>query len=245
MFLKILASSSAGNGYILSTDTETLIIEAGMKLSILKKALNYDLSKVVGCVVSHCHNDHSGNLKEYAQAGITCLALQSVLEAKGIASHHRAKTIEAGKGYKVGNFKIIGFPVAHDVPCLGLLINSPSCGNILFLTDTFTCEYRFDDLNTIMIEANYSDDILDNNISSGKVSPAMRKRLMFSHMELQTTKQLLLSNDLSQVSNIVLIHLSSGNSNEKGFIDEIQRATGKVVYAADKGLEINIDKMPY
>jgi len=68
-----LGSSSAGNGYLLrASNGETLIIEAGVKLSEVKKALDFDMSKIVGCIVSHQHKDHSGYLYDYQKAGINC-----------------------------------------------------------------------------------------------------------------------------------------------------------------------------
>lgn len=55
MKLKCIASSSAGNCYLLEGGKEILIIELGINFKDTKKALNYDLSKVVGAVVSHAH----------------------------------------------------------------------------------------------------------------------------------------------------------------------------------------------
>ena len=43
MELKILGSSSSGNGYILEGETSALIIEAGVPLDKAKKALNFDI----------------------------------------------------------------------------------------------------------------------------------------------------------------------------------------------------------
>ena len=77
MVLKVIGSSSKGNCYILESDTEALIIEAGCKLLEVKKAIQWQLSKVVGCIISHEHNDHAGYAKEYAKAGIKLLALPS------------------------------------------------------------------------------------------------------------------------------------------------------------------------
>lgn len=55
MILKCLGSSSKGNCYLLIGDSETLIIEAGIKFKEVKKALDFDLSNVVGCCISHEH----------------------------------------------------------------------------------------------------------------------------------------------------------------------------------------------
>ena len=133
----------------------------------------------------------------------------------------------------------------HDVPSFGYQIDHPDTGRVVFLTDTFFCEYTFEHVTTWMLEANYADDILDRNIASGHAPSSMRPRLLNSHMELKTTKGILSANDLSNTLNIVLIHLSDGNSDEERFVREIKELTGKQVYAANKGLVIDISQVPY
>jgi len=245
MLLKVLASSSAGNCYIFENKTEALIVEGGVKMGEVKKALNYDVSKVCGCIVTHEHLDHSKYIADYAKAGITVLALQPVLERAGISEHHRSKILAGGAGYLVGKFKVFAFPVSHDVPCLGFVITHPDMGKVLFITDTFSCEYRFDNLSTIMIEANYAHDLVQKRIDEGKVSPSVRKRLRFSHMEIETTKEVILKHNITSVSKIILLHLSSENSNAVRFQSTITGATGKPVYVADKGMELTIGSTPY
>lgn len=246
MRLIILGSSSKGNCYILSNGKEALIIEAGIRLSEVKKALKFNISVVVGAVVTHEHNDHAGYLKDFVAAGITVLALDEVFKGKGVSETASfTKRITPGKGYKVGAFKIIPFSVRHDVPCVGYLIEHPDMGKLLFVTDTMMLEYTFSGLNHILLEANYADRILSENIENGTVQPFFWERVMKSHMELETTKEILQSNDLSSVRNIVLIHLSSGNSNAKMFTEEVTKVTGKIVYAATKGLELDLSLIPY
>jgi len=55
MKLEVLGSSSLGNCYILSDDNEALLIECGVSFNEVKKALNFNVKKIVGCVVSHSH----------------------------------------------------------------------------------------------------------------------------------------------------------------------------------------------
>lgn len=246
MQLIVLGSNSKGNSYILKSENEILLIEAGVKLAEIKKELNFDLSKIVGCLITHQHNDHAGYVREYMSAGILVLSLEEVFLSKqlSVLASFR-KSISPGHGYIVGNFKVYAFSVSHDVPCLGFLIDHPQSGKILFLTDTMTCEYTFPDLHHVLIECNYSDEILDSNIESGKVPVSMRHRLLATHMELGSTKHILLNQDLSKIRNIILIHLSDGNSNERHFVNEVKLATGKPVLAADKGLIVNLSKTPF
>lgn len=245
MKLSVLGSNSFGNCYILETDSEALVIEAGCKMSEVKKALNWRISKVSGTIVTHCHNDHSAYVKDFLSAGIRVLAHKSVFEAKGITSRSFRKDIEPNKGYIVGGFKIIAFEVCHDVPCLGFIIEHEEMGKLLFITDTMMVEYVFPPMNHILIEANYADDILDRRIESGAVPSSMRPRLLASHMEIETTKGILKANDLSECRNIILIHISDGNADEERFVREVMQATGLQTYAADAGMTFDLSSTPY
>ena len=118
----------------------------------------------------------------------------------------------------------------------------PDTGRILFLTDTYLCEHTFPGLNHIIIEANYADDILEENIFRGIEHPSKRERLLTSHMELETTKAVLMAQDLSRVENVVLIHLSDRNSDERRFVEEVKGVTGKAITAGKDRMEINFDK---
>lgn len=52
--LKVLSSGSIGNSYIISTKKEDLLLELGISWSEINRGLNYNLSKVGGCLVTHC-----------------------------------------------------------------------------------------------------------------------------------------------------------------------------------------------
>ena len=56
---------------------------------------------------------------------------------------------------------------------------------------------------------------------------------------------MLAKNDLSKVNNIVLIHLSDSNSDEKKFVHEVKELTNKNVCAAYNGMEIEFNKTPF
>ena len=245
MRLNVLGSDSNGNCYVLQNDKEALIIEAGVRFSEVKKALKWQLSKVVGAVITHEHNDHAKYARDFVSNGITVLALPSVFKAKGIDSLSFRKEIEPMHGYIVGGFKVFAIPVCHDVPCVGFIIEHEDMGRMLFVTDTMMLEYRVPGLNHILLEANYAEDILDAKIEAGSVPLSMKPRLIHSHMEIETTKGILRANDLSGVNEIILIHLSNGNSDERRFVREVQETSGKPVYAAVAGLELNLSINPY
>jgi len=242
MNLKILGSCSSGNSYVFDNGDEALLLEAGIKFADVKKALNWNINKVAGCLITHQHTDHSKYLNKMVDAGLYTLALPEVWEAKKIYGS-RCISIQLGKGYKFGNFKVMPFPACHDVPCVGYIIEHPDMGKLMFLTDSFMCEYTFPGINHMLIECNYSDDKLIARINAGETFKYQRDRLQTSHMELNICKSTLLANDLSKVEEIVLIHLSKDNGDAPVFVKEIEKTTGKVVYAAHPGLQIELKKI--
>jgi len=148
-------------------------------------------------------------------------------------NHHRLKPVKAKEQFSVGTWTILPFDVEHDVAePLGFLLMNEQGENLLFATDTYYVRYKFKDLTHIMIECNYSLDILNENIESEIIHPAMKRRLMTSHFSLENVIEFLKVNDLSKVQEIHLIHLSETNSNEIEFKRKVQEVTGKPVYVS-------------
>ncbi|WP_299153114.1 MBL fold metallo-hydrolase [uncultured Christiangramia sp.] len=243
MKLTVIGTGSKGNAYLLENEEEALLIECGVNIKAIKQALDFNLRKLVGCIVSHEHGDHAKSIKELMEAGVNVYASAGTHKACGTTSNHRASMIMADVEYQLGNFKIRPFDVRHDAAQpLGFLINHSETGNVLFLTDTMYSPYTFRNLNNIIIEANYSHKVIRVKLQKMEF---LKNRVMESHMSLDECINCLNANDLSQVNNIVLIHLSDGNSDEKLFKDEVTKATGKTVTVADNGLQMNFNKTPF
>lgn len=240
MKLTVLGSSSSGNCYILQNDTEAIVLEAGINLSKVKQSLNFNVSKVKAVLVTHEHGDHAKYAKNFEQV-FPLYTNQSVIDSKGLKI---ANPIDAGKKFEAGNFKILSFQADHDVECLGFIIQHPEIGNLLFLTDSASCDYEFKNLNHIMIECNFCYDVLDRSVENG-LHPSVAYRVKGSHMELGTTKEVLLAQNLSNVYNIILLHLSKDNSDPNQFKEVLSKATGKPIQIAEPGLEVEIINKPY
>lgn len=245
MQLKILSTGSVGNCYILENEKEALIIELGLNFSKIKEALNFDLSKVVGAIISHCHLDHAIGLKQALDNGIECYSSQGTFQSLNI-NHHNAKIIKSKQAFQIGNFKILPFNVHHDVnEPLGFLIDHEETGRVLFVTDTTYIDYTFPNLNNIIIEANYCEDIIKEKLGITWQGEFLKNRILKSHMSLNTCRDTLLANDLSQVQKIVLIHLSDSNSDERKFKKVIEEATGKIVHVANNNQILEFNKNPF
>lgn len=246
MVLKVIGSSSKGNAYLLENDSEAILLECGVRFSEIKKAINFDVGKVSGCLVTHEHNDHAGAAKDIIGAGIDLYASKGTLEAVGIGDHHRSFPMIEKRKYMIGSFTVLPFGVVHDcAEPFGYLIDHPDCGKTLFTTDTYYLPFLFKGLNNIIAEVNYAQDIMDDNILNGRIPQVVRNRVLKSHMELGTFKEFLSKSDLSKVNNIVLVHLSDGNSDAGRFKQEIEGQTGKTVHIADTGMEIDFNTTPF
>lgn len=246
MKLKVIGSSSAGNAYILENDREALLIECGLNIQKIKQAIGYNPRKVVGCLVSHEHGDHCKSVKEVLGLSIPVYASYGTHQAMQTEGHHRARFLHEGVAETIGGFKVKAFNVKHDAAePMGFLINHNETGVVLFLTDSYYSEYKFEGLNNIIIEANYCQTIIDRRLQEGTNPKFLRDRVITSHMSLATCKELLKANDLTNVNNIVLIHLSDGNSDSKRFKKEVGEVTGKPVYIAEPGLLIDFNKNPF
>lgn len=244
MQLKILGSSSEGNCYLFTDNSaNTLIVECGIRFDFIKKALNFDISKVCGCIVTHEHSDHCKGVRDAVKFGLNIYATPGTIKGFKFESY-RLHAINKNTKFSIGPFDVIAFDVHHDTfePC-GFLIRHEEMGTTLFLTDTIYCDYKFPGLTNILIEANYSQDIIDEKLKENRF---LRNRVIQSHMSVETAIKTLKANDLSKVNNIVLIHLSDRNSDAKVFKQRIEDATLKTVTIATSGLTIqNFNTTPF
>lgn len=226
MNLKILATGSSGNCYLLSSETETLIIEAGIPYKRILKGLDFNLMNVVGVLVGHSHSDHSKSAEDFKMAGIP------VFDSYDSEMEKQVRTY--------GKFVIHSFKLEHDVPCKGFYILHPDMGSLVYLTDTEYCKYRFPKVNHILIEANYDARLIPED------HPA-RLHILKGHMELQTTKGFVQANKSSELRNVILCHMSEDNMDFDVMQNEISEVAGKRVrtVVAESGLQVELSQYPF
>lgn len=256
MTLTVRGSGSNGNCYIIQNEDEAIILEAGLPFdNEVKKALGWDVAKIQGVLCTHYHNDHAGYLKQYDSAGFSIFTLPEVIEKKGISEQNARPLSLSGRWEKVGGFKVLPFPLVHyntdgsRCPICGFLIIHKDAGRICFFTDcqAFSREvvtddgridyvpYDFTDVNHWLMEANYDDYILHMQ----DLAKPLKDRIRRSHMSLNNVIKAAKRLDLSSTREILLIHLSNGNSDDRKFVREMRKATGKRVYAAIAGLRVD------
>lgn len=220
MKFEALASSSAGNAYIVSDKDTRILLECGVSHTKLQKLSGFSLSEFRACLVSHEHKDHAKAVQELISRGMVVYMSQGTaeaLEADGV------ELIEDRTQFNIGSFDIVPFTTFHDAKePLGFLIKSRSDGDVLaFATDTVNLRYKFPGLNILAIEANYDKNILER---CERMPEKVRHRITNSHMEIDTLCDYLRSLDLSQCREIHLLHLSDATSHEGHFINKVSRA---------------------
>lgn len=233
--IKSLGSSSAGNSYLITDEKTELLLEAGLKYKDIQRALAFRVSRLAGCLLSHEHKDHSLSVPNLIKSGIDIYTSKGTAESVGIAGSHRVKVVRPQERFSIGTWTILPFETEHDAAePLGFLIANQDGDKLLFATDTFYLRYRFTGLTHIMVECNYSMDILNANIAADRMPAVLKSRLLKSHFSLEHVKDFLQVNDLSRVQEIHLLHLSDGNSDEERFKREIAELTGLPVYVAGR-----------
>ena len=199
----------------------------GVSIAEIKKYLNYKLHAISGCLVSHSHGDHAKAARDVMKAGIDLYTAKETAEALNL-SGHRLNIIEPLKQFEIEDWKILPFPLQHDVVNLGFLLQKDN-EKILYAIDTNYVKYKFTGLTKILLGCNYDVDILKGRMWRNELTHEVGKRTLKNHMSIKTCLKLLKANDLSKVTGIFLLHLSDGNSNEKQFKEAVQRLTGKLV----------------
>ncbi|MBO5484302.1 MAG: MBL fold metallo-hydrolase [Lachnospiraceae bacterium] len=240
MVLKCLGSSSAGNCYLLESEKECLILECGVRAQEVKKALNFDLRKVVGGVVTHSHQDHIGYLKGFLEVNIPIYTNDETVEKVEVVYGELLHGVPEKRPFQLGGFRITPFYVPHDgTPCFAYQIYHEEMGKLLFLTDLEYCKYKFKNVGQILVEANYAKEIIDQE------NPNF-DHVTRGHMELGTALDFLRTNANPSLMNVVLLHLSDSNSDAELFYTEAKKVVPRAnVYVADTGMELELNKEPF
>ena len=144
----------------------------------------------------------------------------------------------------IGDFIVRPFDVRHDAAePLGFIVEHQELGRLAFVTDTRMVPYTFKSykLDHIMIEANYSDFILDERVEDGVLEIARAARTRNTHMSIDSAIDFVCTNETERLKNVILIHLSGQNSAPHSFVKKMRdMILFANVIAARPGLEVEL-----
>lgn len=222
MILKTVSTGSTGNCYLLIAGSgETLILDCGIPIMEIKKALNWNIKNVVGVLCTHKHLDHSKSLKDFETMGIPiCKPYETLLMNQFLSnSYFTVRTFDLTT--IDGNWTHTN---ADGTPCpiYGFLITHKEMGRMLYITDCEFVKWRFKNVNHILLGVNYDPELLSGD-------DAKKNHVVRGHMSIDTACDFVKANASDRLQNVIMCHLSSENADSDSFIEKMK----KVAYGAN------------
>lgn len=230
MILKCLGSSSSGNCYLLRHNDEVLILDAGIPIKDIKRALNWQLVGIQGVLCTHGHLDHSKAVKDFENMGMPVFKPYD-------------ETIACPLKIRYGSFGVQAFKVPHDgVPCYGFYITVDG-HRILYATDFeyLPCSFKNVRLTDMIVECNHQKELIDKG-------QAKYTHQIKGHCSLDTLiEKVIKENMTSDLRTVILCHMSGDSCNAEECLAEVQNVVGDgvSVVVAHKGLEVELSKYPF
>lgn len=240
MNIEVLGTGSAGNCYKVEIGKATLLLECGLPYKVIQKKLNFKVSDIDACLITHEHMDHAKAVKHLMKAGIDCYMTKGTAEALGVSGHRLTTFYKSPDRRWQYNYKILKdliilpFEAVHDVaePVSFYIENRDNKESLVFVTDSAYLKYIIPDCDCLMIECNYVKSRLDENVEQGKINTSLRNRIVKNHLSLEALIDALQAADLKRLKKIYLLHLSDSNSDEELIKRTIQEITGVEVVVA-------------
>lgn len=225
-FLSI-GSGSSGNSYLLSDGETTIMIDAGVGIRNIKKALKdsgFSLSDVSAILITHDHTDHIKSLNHIGSGDVFIPVYSTVDVHKGIERNYcmqnklsdpMVKIVAKSTSFAVGTMNVTPFEVPHDSSDnVGYRIDFSNGETFVLATDighlTSKIEEQISVANYLVIEANYDESML----SMGKYPQHLKDRIKSpqGHLSNRETADALCRLCHPGLKNIWLCHLSEENN---------------------------------
>ena len=218
------SSGSCGNCYFLGTESGGILIDAGISLRRLKKALQengLDTDSFSAVLVTHDHLDHIRHLgsfcKRLGKPVYTAEAIHNALARHTFTSHTIGtcrRLLEEGKWNDVAGMKVRYFVVPHDATqTVGYAIEVEGHRFVIMtdvgrMTDEAVAFARQSD--TVVVESNYDMDML----MSGPYTYELKMRIVqgCGHLSNDECASAIKRFWHQGLRNIFLCHLSENNN---------------------------------
>ena len=230
----ISTGSEKGNSYLVEDGHTSILLDAGASIEAIKKAVDFDVTRISAALVTHEHGDHSRSADKLLFYGVDIYASNGTLTMIGLEDSVHAQTVKSMRPEKIGTFRVVPFVVEHDAAePLGFVVDSIVTGErLLYFTDTAYVRYLFPRVDVILGECNHSSDILEANAASGRIAPELAARITKNHMSLERLLVYLGMMDKTKLKKVVMIHASDANADDELFLSRVRAATGLEVEIA-------------
>ncbi len=227
MKICLLASGSSGNCTYVAAGNTQILIDAGISLSRIVRALEEigaDPEGIAAVILSHEHGDHSRELSRVAlELGCPLYISERTLPyVRGMLTNHEpVRIFRVGQSFSMGDLSIRTFRVFHDAvdPC-GFLLEGPAerdggRARLAIATDlgcvTPPIQQLLRECEALVIEANHDLEML----RSGSYPWDLKQRIRspIGHLSNDAAAELIA--ELTQhgaLKKAILAHLSQHNN---------------------------------
>lgn len=210
MFVRCIGTGSSGNCYALyDNDGKILLLDLGLARKEILKGIDFNVSDVVGALVSHGHGDHAKAVKDFENMGIPIFKPFDETKACPLKIRY-------------GSFSVQAFKVPHDgVPCYGFYITVDG-HRILYATDFeyLPCSFKNVRLTDMIVECNHQTELIDKG-------QAKYPHQIKGHCSLDTLiEKVIKENMTSDLRTIALCHMSGDSCNAEECLSEVQNVCG-------------------
>lgn len=246
MFMRVISTGSTkGNCYALQSDAgEILLLDCGCNYKKILRGIDYKISKVVGCLLTHIHGDHKKSFKDLMNAGVQIYTNDETVENLNVMTGELMISLpERRPRFLTSDFTVTPFYVPHDgTPNFGYIISHPEMGRMIYATDFmhFPCSFKNMDINHFLIECNHMDDAPERGSFKFEHS-------IWGHSSLSTVKEIIRVNKTTSLRTVTLCHLSDGWGNPDRMQKEVQEVAGEYakVQIAKPGLDVDLNLCPF
>ena len=231
MFVRCIGTGSSGNCYALyDNDGKILLLDLGLARKEILKGIDFNVSDVVGAVVSHGHGDHAKSVKDFENMGISVFKPFDETKACPLKIRY-------------GSFGVQAFKVPHDgVLCYGFYITVDG-HRILYATDFeyLPCSFKNVRLTDMIVECNHQKELVDKG-------QAKYTHQIKGHCSLDTLiEKVIKENMTSDIRTVILCHMSSDSIDCSFAKKQIEEVVGRNVKVelATAGLETELSLTPF
>lgn len=222
-----LGSGTSGNSYLLLTDSDSLMIDAGIDMPIVEKHfedLPLELKDIKRILITHEHVDHVKSAGELSvKYGMPVYAMEAV--HKGIDGNPRITEhipeekriiLKREKSIQLGEFKVTPIAVPHDCPSgdnVGYKIEAEGCV-FSVITDCGHVTERIGEIigesNYLVIESNHDREMLQ----CGDYPEPWKEKIASGRGHLSNTQcaEALMQYATPELRHVWLCHLSEENN---------------------------------
>jgi phosphoribosyl 1,2-cyclic phosphodiesterase len=227
----VLASGSKGNAFYISDGFTSILIDAGLSATEIKRRLKsrgLNPNDLDAILVTHEHSDHIQAVGVLSRQLKLPIYLSRKIEKKVSIgrSVYEIRTFNSGSTFQINNLAVHPFAVSHDAADpVGFTIGQNG-SRIGLATDLGTVtphvKENLKHCHLLILEANHDPDMLENGPYPWHLKRRIQSRS--GHLSNGQSKRLLVELQHKGLEHVILAHLSETNNAPQKVLAEISKA---------------------